>query len=234
MGLTEVLRQEKKYLLNYIETEQLNYLLDNTLHRDTNCAGQSGYLVRSLYFDTPGDTDFREKSDGIRDRKKVRIRIYHAKAENAKLELKEKQGDFQRKRSLLLTRAEAKEMILGNYICLTNREDEFAWEMYTLMETNLYRPRCIVEYDRRAWTIPENDIRITLDGGIRATEASFDLFAKDIMYYPVSGIGMTVLEVKFNRFLLSYVRDLLEGHRRFQTSASKYSMARSISMRGTE
>lgn len=234
MGIVEVLRQEKKYLLNHIETEQLSYLLDHTLHRDTYSTQQSGYLVRSLYFDTPEDTDFRDKSDGIRDRKKVRIRIYHAQADNAKLELKEKQGDFQRKRSLLLTRAEAEEMILGNYSCLSNREDEFAWEMYTLMEANLYRPRCVVEYDRRAWTIQENDIRITLDGEIRATEGSFDLFAPDIMCYPVSEIGKTVLEVKFNRFLLSYVRDLLEGNRRYQLSASKYSMARSISMRGTE
>lgn len=234
MALLEVLRQEKKYLLNYIETEQLKHLLDQTLHRDEFGTWQKGYLVRSLYFDTPDNTDFIEKSDGIRDRKKIRLRIYHPESDNVKLELKEKQGDFQRKRSLLLTREEAEEMIAGRYDCLTKRGDEFAWEMYTLLEQNLYRPCCIVEYDRIAWIVQENDIRITLDGEIRATESSFDLFSKELMFYPVSDIGMTVLEVKFNRFLLSYVRDLLAGTRRFQLSTSKYSMARSISMRGTE
>lgn len=234
MALLEILRQEKKYLLNYIEVEQLRYLLDQTLSRDKFGTWQKGYLVRSLYFDTLDNTDFTEKLDGIEDRKKIRLRTYSPESDHVKLELKEKQGDFQRKRSLLLSRTEAEEMIDGRYGCLIKRRDEFSWEMYTLLEKNLYRPRCIVEYDRIAWIVPENDIRITLDGDIRATELSFDLFSKEIMFYPVLDIGKTVLEVKFNRFLLSYVRDLLAGKERFQISVSKYSMARSISMNGIE
>lgn len=234
MALLEVLRQEKKYLLHYIDAEELRVLLEQVLHKDEYSTEQNGYLVRSLYFDTLDNTDFWEKSDGIRDRKKIRLRIYHTEAEHAKLEFKEKQGDFQRKRSLLLSKAEAEEMIEGNYKCLTKHKNEFAWGMYSLMEEQLYRPCCIVEYDRKAWTVPENDIRITLDGQIRATESSFDLFSKELMLYPVLDMGQTILEVKFNHFLLSYVRDLLAGKERAQTSASKYSMARSISMRGTE
>lgn len=234
MALLDVLRQEKKYLLNYIEIQQLKYLLDQTLHRDEFGELQKGYMVRSLYFDTPDNIDFMEKSDGIRNRKKIRLRTYNPESDNVKLELKEKQDDFQRKRSLLLTKSEAMEMISGKYDCLIKRGDDFALEMYTLLEENLYRPRCIVEYDRIAWIVPENDIRITLDGEIRGTESSFDLFSNELMFYPVSDMGKMVLEVKFNRFLLSYVRDLLAGKERFQISASKYSMARSISMHGTE
>lgn len=234
MALLEVLRQEKKYLLNVVEVKQLEYLLDKVLHRDEFNLEQNSYLVRSLYFDTPDDTDFREKSDGIRERRKIRLRIYQAEASHAKLEIKEKQGDFQRKRSLLLTKADAEEMITGKYSCLLKYPDAFAWEVYTFMEEKLYRPRCIVEYDRMAWTVPENDIRITLDGKIRATEASHDLFSRDLMLYPVSGIGLTTLEVKFNHFLLSYVKDLLASHGASQISASKYCMARSISMNGIE
>lgn len=231
MDILEVLRQEKKYLLNICQTERIRYLLDAALERDVHNEGLTGYIVRSLYFDTPDDTDYREKEDGIESRRKIRLRIYGTQTSSAKLEFKEKQGDFQRKRSLTLSRAEAEELVEGRYGCLTKRREEFAAEMYGRMEEKLYRPKCIVEYDRSAWFVPANDIRITLDSSVRATEGNYDLFAENLHLYPVSEIGSTTLEVKFNRFLLSYVRDLLGLHGEPQVSASKYCMARNIGMR---
>lgn len=233
MEILDVLRQEKKYLLSTEQTERLRRRLSRAMQEDTH-ARQGGYLVRSLYFDTPDDTDFREKSDGIGERRKIRLRIYDPEAENAKLELKEKIGDFQRKRSLIVSREEAEQMMEGNYACLMLREDAFAQDMYFTMMEKVYRPRCVVEYDRSAWFVRENDIRITLDADIRATESHLDLFAGRLLTYPVSERGVTTLEVKFNHFLLSYVRDLLALHGQPQVSASKYCMARSIGMRGAE
>ena len=213
MEILDVLRQEKKYLLYTEQTERMRYRLGTALREDIHGDG-GGYLVRSLYYDTPDDTDFREKSDGIGERRKIRLRVYDPKAKSAKLELKEKTGDFQRKRSLSVSRDEARKLMEGYHMCLLRREEEFALEMYIRMQENAYRPRCIVEYDRTAWFVPENDIRITLDADIRATESSMD--------------------VKFNHFLLSYVRDLLSLHGQPQVSASKYCMARGVGMRGNE
>lgn len=232
MEILDVLRQEKKYLLPAEQTESMRYRLSQALQEDIH-ARQGGYLVRSLYFDTPDDTDFREKSDGIGERRKIRLRVYDPEAKNAKLELKEKTGDFQRKRSLPVSREEAEQMMEGNYTCLLLREDSFAQDMYLTMQEKAYRPRCVVEYDRAAWFVRENDIRITLDANIRATESHLDLFAGNLLTYPVSEQGVTTLEVKFNHFLLDYVRDLLSVHGQPQVSASKYCMARSIGMRGT-
>ncbi len=238
MELLDVLRQEKKYLLNMFRTKELESLLQVTLNSDPHNRkgefGNKGYMVRSLYFDTIDDTDFREKIDGIGERRKIRIRIYDTKAQHTKLELKEKHGDFQRKRSLLISRRETEELIEGKYECLLNREEEFAHEIYGKMKEKVYLPKCIVEYERMAWFVPENDIRITLDGDIRGTESNFDLFSDKLLLYPVSDITMTTLEVKFNNFLLSYVRDLLSLHEEAQISASKYCMARSVSMRGID
>lgn len=233
MEVLDVLRQEKKYLLSIEQTERMRRCLSRALEEDTH-AEQGGYLVRSLYFDTPDDTDFHEKSDGIGERRKIRLRIYDPKDKKVKLELKEKTGDFQRKRSLIVSREEAQQMTEGDYTCLLLREDPFAQDMYITMQEKAYRPRCVVEYDRSAWFVRENDIRITLDANIRATESHLDLFSDKLLTYPVSERGMTTLEVKFNRFLLSYVRDLLALHGQPQVSASKYCMARTIGMRGTE
>lgn len=233
MEVLDVLRQEKKYLLSTEQTERMRRCLSRVLEEDIH-AEQGGYLVRSLYFDTPDDTDFHEKSDGIGQRRKIRLRIYNPEDKKAKLELKEKTGDFQRKRSLVVSREEAEQMTEGNYTCLLLREDPFAQDMYITMQEKAYRPRCVVEYDRSAWFVRENDTRITLDADIRATESHLDLFAERLLTYPVSERGVTTLEVKFNHFLLSYVRDLLALHGQPQVSASKYCMARSIGMRGTE
>ena len=234
MEILDVLRQEKKYLLYLEQTERLRHHLGQVLQADIHGKDNGGYLVRSLYYDTPDDTDFHEKSDGIGDRRKIRLRVYDPDAESAKLELKEKMGDFQRKRSLSVSREEAEKLMDGDYTCLLLREEPFALDMYIMMQEKCYCPRCIVEYDRTAWFVQENDIRITLDANIRATESNLDLFSKNLMTYPVSERGITTLEVKFNNFLLSYVRDLVSIHGQPQVSASKYCMARSIGMRGTE
>lgn len=230
----EVLRQEKKYLLYLEQTERMRFRLKQILQEDTHGRDNGSYLVRSLYFDTPDNTDFHEKLDGIGDRKKIRLRIYDPKSDNAKLELKEKSGDFQRKRSLFVSKEEAKRIIEGDYTCLLCKEKEFATEMYIRMQERCYRPRCIVEYDRTAWFVQENNIRVTLDANIRASESNLDLFSEHLMTYPVSERGITTLEVKFNNFMLSYVRELLSLHGEPQVSASKYCMARSIGMRGIE
>ena len=42
-----------------------------------NMGGPSGYTVRSIYFDTPKFDYFHEKVDGIKMRKKIRIRGYN-------------------------------------------------------------------------------------------------------------------------------------------------------------
>ena len=70
--------------------------------------GLQGYPIRSLYFDTLHDRDYAEKLMGTDPRRKVRLRVYDPSGDFALLELKQKQGDNQRKRSLPVTREEAR------------------------------------------------------------------------------------------------------------------------------
>lgn len=75
----------------------------------------------------------------------------------------------------------------------------------------------------------ENNIRITFDHQIEATEANFDLFDPKLLMHPVMGQGLAVLEVKYNGFLLSYIKDMLNGINKSELSVSKYCIARQIS-----
>ena len=50
----------------------------------------------------------------------------------------------------------------------------------------------------------------------------------DAGFYPVLSPFSAVLEVKYNGFLLSYLRDLLNEVERSELSVSKYCLARSV------
>ena len=94
------------------------------------------------------------------------------------------------------------------------------------MQIHAYRPVTIVEYRSKAFVSKENKIRITFDNQIVATESSFDLFDPNLNMNPVLDPYDVVMEVKFNGFLLGYIRELINSINRSELSVSKYILAR--------
>lgn len=229
--MLDVSRRELKYLITRPEMCRIKPQLSAVLSADEH-SGQEGYKVRSLYFDSLFDTDFEDKVDGYDSRRKVRLRVYNTEDAIVKLELKEKTGSAQRKRSILLNREEAERMIRGDYLFLLEKKEQLAQQLYPFLVTKCYRPKCIVEYDRVAYFRSENDIRVTFDQNLQATEASFDLFDDKLMLYPVAHPNEVTMEVKYRGFLYSYVKKLINQSDRMQISNSKYCRARTITKRG--
>ena len=227
--MRNISRKEKKFLVDLTSAKKLEGLLSQVMPGDPH-NGSRGYPVRSLYFDTLHDRDFAEKLFGTDPRRKVRLRVYDPAADFALLELKQKQGENQRKRSLPLTQAEARRLIDGDFDVLLGREEPFAAEMHALMSINGYRPKAVVEYDRTAFIAKENKTRGTVDRSIRATELNYDLFDPKLPLYPVFDPFNVVLEVKFDGFLLSYVRSVLNMADKSELSVSKYCLARGARM----
>ena len=227
--MNEVLRQEKKFAINIADGVILGGRLGAVMHTDAH-NGTQGYEIRSLYFDTPDDQDFTDKIDGLELRRKIRLRTYSPRSDFAMLEMKQKEGPYQRKRSLRLRREDAERLCWGDYRPLMAYEDPFAAECYGLMHCRCYQPKAVVAYRRQAFVARENHIRITLDSWIVATESSFDLFSEHLPMYAVMDPFHMVLEVKYNGFLLSYLKDLLDLVERSELSVSKYCLARSVSL----
>lgn len=73
--MRDVLREEKKFLLNQAEALKLRNYLSNVVHTDSH-NGPDGYQVRSLYFDSLSNWDFQEKEDGLELRRKFRLWVY--------------------------------------------------------------------------------------------------------------------------------------------------------------
>ncbi len=227
--MNEVARQEKKYLIGTIESYKLKNYLEKFLISDKH-NGTNGYIVRSLYFDTIYERDFKEKEDGVEIRKKIRLRVYNPDDDFAILEMKQKQGAYQLKRSLALKRQDAEKLCKGNYEILLKYKEDFAKECYGIMKMYCYMPKAIVQYNRKAFVAKENNIRITFDTNIIATESCFDIFSKNLNMYPVFSKDNTILEVKYNGFLLSYIKNMLDKVAKSEVSVSKYCLARTVTL----
>lgn len=223
-----VLRREEKYLLTLREALQCAARFEKVLTPDEFSRGGS-YQIRSLYFDTVDDRDFHDKLTEQNCRQKIRLRVYSPEDSHVKLELKQKENIYQKKRTLLITRADALALLEGRFSVLLNYEDPFAGEMFALLTEGCYRPRTIIEYSRRAFMAKENNIRLTFDSGVRALEGDFRLFSRTLPLYPVLPGDQVIFEVKYNQFLLGYIMDIIRCVDRRSVSASKYCLGRSLS-----
>lgn len=227
--MDEVLRQEHKYLLSIDQALRTERRVKNIITGDKH-NGINGYLVRSLYFDTPDERDYCQKMDSIECRRKIRLRIYSPNDLYAKLELKQKQGMNQRKKSLSIKREDACRLISGETKVLLKYNTDFALEMYSLMNLFMYKPKTIVDYKRRAYICKENNIRVTFDSSIRSTESNFDLFDNKLVTLPVLAGDKQIMEVKYNHFLFSYVKEALSIVGKSPTTFSKYTLSRQFTL----
>ena len=66
----------------------------------------------------------------------------------------------------------------------------------------------------------------SIDSNIRASESNFDIFSNKLNLVPVMDLHNVVMEVKFNGFLLSYIKDMLSDTDSSEISVSKYYLAR--------
>ena len=161
MEILKTFRHEYKFVIPYGDMLELRNKLDEVLTLD-----QGGpYFVRSMYFDSPDDTDYFDKQGGEMIRKKLRLRIYDINSDLAKLEIKGKYDYHQLKESLVISKNVAKKIIGGEYSELLLMDNDLAKRIYVLLQSG-YRPKVIIEYDRIAY-ITTTTTRITFDYNIK-------------------------------------------------------------------
>ncbi len=222
------LRKEIKYIVPLGKALAIREQLDRLLQRDEHCA-DGPYLVRSLYFDSVNQIDFAEKLAGVKDRKKVRLRIYGGEASLCKLEIKQKTDDRQQKLSLLVSPSDAAALSRGNIRVLQNyfEDSQTSLKAYGIMAQGQYRPVSQIAYDRLAYTYPMYDTRITLDMNVRSSESNLDIFAPDVHYTPILREDV-VLEVKYSGKLMGFLSALFAQFHLTQGAYSKYCAGRPV------
>ncbi len=220
------LRHELKFQISYSEYIALSRKLDLVLDRDPGGDEYNEYAIRSLYFDTYADDFLYEKLDGVGMRKKYRLRIYRFSDKDIKLECKSKYGSLISKQGLLIPRDLAEQLIACDPTGLENTAEPLLQEMYKEMRMRLLHPVVIVDYVREAYIHVAEDVRITFDKKLHTGLRSIDLFNPRIPTIPAMDENLMILEVKYNRVLPNYIRDLLTGVSADYVAASKYVMCR--------
>ena len=223
--MNTVYRKELKFPASMYDFARVDRILALQLQRDAHCR-DTPYRVRSLYFDSLHDRDLEMGLAGMYRKAKVRLRVYAPDMSLIKLEHKRKAGSDQIKHSFTLSREQALEVIRGNFSVLLDMQEERLNELYLELTLGGYRPKVIVEYERLAYLYDMGDIRITYDWNVRAAQYTGQFFDEEIHGVPIQGSDSGVLEVKYNQFLPSFLKETLKSLDKLQTANSKYIISR--------
>lgn len=226
------LRHELKYFISPKQYYLLSDALDKVLWRDPNGDENNEYHIRSLYFDTVFNDALFDKYDGVQNRNKYRIRIYNISDKVIKLECKTKVGSLISKRSLSIPRDLCEQLIAGDPTGLEATRSGLLGDMFREMTVNLLHPVVIVDYVREAYLHPAEEVRITFDKQLRTGLRSTDLFNPNVPTVPPFENGEIILEIKYNRVLPPYIRNLINTYcgDAQQSAISKYTWCRRYEM----
>lgn len=222
------LRHEIKYFINNHEYLYLRNRLKESLLVDKFSDENNSYHIRSLYFDDIDETAYRQKEAGVQFRRKYRIRIYNLDSKVIKLERKNKFDNYINKEVASLSQEEFYKILRGDYEFLKFKENSLHKEFYFECVGRLLRPRIIVDYDREAYTLPAGNVRITFDKSLRAGINSFDIFSDKVITKNAIEDSTMIMEVKYDSFLPSHVRNLLQVTSAYRQAASKYVLCTDI------
>lgn len=183
------------------------------------------YFIRSLYFDDPTDKALRDKLNGVNFREKFRIRYYNNDPSLIHLEKKSKWNGLGYKQSVFLTAAEAQAVADGQTDWMIQKDSPLIQELYIKMRSQGLRAKTIVDYTREAFVYPPGNVRVTLDYNIRSGLLCTDFLNPDCVTVPAGGSGI-ILEVKWDAFLPSVIRDAVQLGNRRAAAFSKYAACR--------
>ncbi|MCL2108123.1 MAG: polyphosphate polymerase domain-containing protein [Oscillospiraceae bacterium] len=216
-------RHEKKYILSAGIYEVLKRRCAAVMPLDMHMR-EGGYRVTSLYFDDIYRTAYNDKLGGFLKRCKYRVRAYNLSAQRISLEAKLKEGEHVRKKSALLNLDEYHAIIKADFsFCAKRNSEQFLQNFHAAAVTTGLKPAYITDYFREAFVAEAGNVRITFDRELSAGlcyDGSFDMFKAS--FTPVLDGGEVVLEVKYDRFIPSYIEELITGYPLMSEPVSKF------------
>jgi hypothetical protein len=193
---------------------------------------QREYTVRSIYFDTSHFDFYQARIEGLRVRKKIRIRGYNSKEEGGPvfLEIKKKIAEHCYKHRAALRFQDLGELFgtrdFKRYI-LPGRDAAHAHDeanrFFYHVQRQALRPVVLVTYDREAFQGKlDPALRITFDKRLRyrLRPALGDLYDERHLQFAQS--QAFILEIKFKHGFSSWLQNVLKRHLLQRRSCSKY------------
>ena len=217
-------RHEWKHELNYLDLLTIRQRLRAVMEPDPH-AVEGKYFIRSLYFDNMSDKALREKIDGVNMREKFRIRYYNGDPSVIHLEKKSKVNGLGTKFSAPLTAEEAQMIVDHDVDWMLASEFPLIQELYCKMRYQGMAPKTIVDYTREPFIYRPGNVRVTFDYDIRTGLSCTDFLNPDCVTIP-AGDAPILMEVKWDEYLPSIIRDAVSVPNRRVGAFSKYAQGR--------
>lgn len=216
-------RHECKHEISYSDLLALRARLSAVAQPDPH-ATDGRYEIRSLYFDNLYDKALNEKLDGVNCREKFRIRLYDLDTSLIKLEKKSKLNGLCSKQSVQLTAEETQRIVDGDTDWMAQDSRPLVNELYSRMKSQGLCPRTVVDYTREPFVFPAGNVRVTLDYNIRTGLSCTQLLSDRCVTVPTG--DSIILEVKWDGFLPSVIRDIVQLGTTRTGAFSKYAACR--------
>lgn len=229
MNYKDNYRHEYKYLIDNAQIELVKNKLKNFLHIDEH-ADNGMYTIRSLYFDDYNNTSYYDNENGTDPREKFRIRIYNHSKERILLECKRKERGKTLKKSCVIDTEMCKTLMKGIIPDDSVNQDPLLRRLCLKMRLYGLRPKIIVEYDRVPYIYKDGNVRITFDTNLSSSNQIDKFLDETIPKRSVMPVGLNLLEVKYDDFLLTSIYNSLQLDSLSQTAYSKYYLCRKYSL----
>ncbi len=222
-------RFELKYLLTKEEAERVESAMGSYLVPDEHGDGKGDYPIESLYYDSPDRRCYWEKVEGLKFRRKLRIRRYGGcgpllGTSPVFVEIKQRVDRVTQKRRMKLSYADSLELCSGSSAASGRAIDEtIAAEIVVFADEYRLAPSCIISYTRRALigTKYDSGLRVTFDSDLRFRTADLDLATTERgrrMLPP----GSVVMEIKVNERVPYWLVELVAARNLRLARISKY------------
>lgn len=226
-------RYEFKYILNkrisdQIEKEASNFMIyDGFVDKKLN----NQYPVRSLYYENIFSSNFYEKVDGMKIRRKYRIRTYknlHDPDVPIFFEVKGRNLERTYKRRMKI-KHDHLEFFLNqsknfNLLKIFPKNEMIRHFVFDTYKKNI-KPNILIDYIRRPYVNKFGlYFRLTFDKNLKSTKAN-TLFAKnrDFSWLECKA-GYTILEVKFDRSIPAWFHRIIQSYNLNRRSISKFTI----------
>jgi SPX domain protein involved in polyphosphate accumulation len=229
-------RHELKFLVN--EEQRARVLADASgeLQPDPHTGANGAYRVTSQYYDSPGLAFYWEKVDGVRERKKIRLRTYGEIGGPADLsvsasymEIKRRRGDLIAKERVRVLPESTLRLLedgralqeLSRHVADGVRDTQTVGSVERAALGLSLVPANVITYRREAYqSVLDTRLRLTFDHEALAMRPEA-YFSPD-GGIPITQPGIAVMELKFNGRIPRWIRDLLVAHAVRLQRFSKY------------
>lgn len=228
------LRFEYKYLMpNYLIIGFVKSIIPYVQY-DKFALNQENkeYTVRSIYFDSHNYEAYHEKTEGIKDRKKIRVRVYNDREADAIafLEIKRKYENHIFKNRAKVPYENIEEVFSTNdpirFVVGADSEeiDNASMFMFNINKKNM-KPVALITYDRLAFFAKFNSmLRITIDKNLRAMiSPNLSDIYENRNLVPCF-LNKSILEIKFQHGFPNWLTKKIQLFRLNRYALSKYTI----------